>query len=75
MIKYGSEIVRQTVRKILNCRKDDEVIDIIEALKMEGDKRRIRQFLLSNLYLIFFFWVYLFEKIKLAMDFWSILYA
>ncbi|RNA29791.1 hypothetical protein BpHYR1_034779 [Brachionus plicatilis] len=24
MIKYGNEIVRQTVRKIVDCRKDDE---------------------------------------------------
>ncbi|RNA05391.1 hypothetical protein BpHYR1_054323 [Brachionus plicatilis] len=34
MIKYGNLVVRQTVRKIVNCMK--------EALKMEGDKRRIR---------------------------------
>lgn len=35
-------MVRQTVRKIVECRKDDEVVDIIEALKTVGDKRRIR---------------------------------
>ncbi|RNA27653.1 hypothetical protein BpHYR1_048972 [Brachionus plicatilis] len=42
MIKYGNEIVRQTVRRIVECRKDDEVKDIREALEIEGDKRRIR---------------------------------
>ncbi|RNA24890.1 hypothetical protein BpHYR1_054239 [Brachionus plicatilis] len=42
MIKYGNEIVRQTVRRILKCRKDDEVIDIMEALEIEGENRRIR---------------------------------
>ncbi|RNA27925.1 RNA-directed DNA polymerase from mobile element jockey-like [Brachionus plicatilis] len=42
MIKYGNEIVRQTVRRIVECRKDDEVKDIMEALEIEGDKRRIR---------------------------------
>ncbi|RNA43812.1 hypothetical protein BpHYR1_020662 [Brachionus plicatilis] len=42
MIKYGNKIVRQTVRRIVECRKDDEVIDIMEALEIEGDNRRIR---------------------------------
>ncbi|RNA11961.1 hypothetical protein BpHYR1_022824 [Brachionus plicatilis] len=48
MIKYGNEIVRQTVRRIVECRKDDVVIDImealeaLEALETEGDNRRIR---------------------------------
>ncbi|RNA02816.1 hypothetical protein BpHYR1_041435 [Brachionus plicatilis] len=42
MIKYGNEIVRQTVRRIVECMKDDEVIDIMEALNIEGDNRRIR---------------------------------
>ncbi|RNA45068.1 hypothetical protein BpHYR1_034428 [Brachionus plicatilis] len=41
-IKELALIDMQTVRRIVECRKDDEVKDIMEALEIEGEKRRIR---------------------------------